>query len=599
VKKLNFLLLLLGLHKEVLAQDAIMVTADRISSSLEDSPSDIAVFTEEDVKSASSIKELLNQSSDINITQTGSAGGNTSIFLRGSDSSHTLVIIDGIIMNDPSNPNRQFDLGRLSLNNIARIEVLKGSQGLLYGSNAIGGVILITTKSGQGKDTASANVEYGTYSTINAAVSGNKKFEQTEFGLGLDFLDSRGFSAANDSTTTPADSDGVKRMTLDSSLTQKFSHKKLQFNYRLVNDNADLDKSGGNGSDDPNDTQFTQQQFMKLEFNQEWSEGETKIFTSKTKHHRTLNVLPDSVNPESSAVTTKGMIDTISANHTQYFSSLFTQYFSVDYQKEEDQLDNWNENTSLFTYGRFDINSNTFTLGGRVDFNQSFGEHFTYKLAYLYNWGKSSVKASLSTGFRAPSLNQLFDPTYGNSLINPEESLSGDIGGEINIGKFKYSGAIFQTNLKNRLSYDPVTFVNVNKGKARTRGIENNFSISVNDYLTPFLSLTLLQAKDLETNLYLARRPKVKSILGLTGRTDKDELTTTLNYEGKRTDVDNFGNPISMNSYMVWNMEYSKQFNNQFSSSFKIKNIRNVAYEEVFGYGTGGRQIFLSAKYDN
>ena len=135
-----------ALYASVLNSDEIVITADRIKSSPYLATSQVKVFDSKEISQHSSLSSLLEEQSDLSLVTSGPSGGTTSLFLRGNDSSHLLVIIDGIIMNDPSNPNRQFDLGRLSLTSVKKIELLKGSQGILYGSNAIGGVLLITTK---------------------------------------------------------------------------------------------------------------------------------------------------------------------------------------------------------------------------------------------------------------------------------------------------------------------------------------------------------------------------------------------------------------------------------------------------------------------
>jgi vitamin B12 transporter len=581
------------------ADDDIIVSADRIKSTLEKSPADIKVFEKNEIEKSTTIAELLSTESDLQLTQSGPTGGNTSLFLRGSDSSHTLVIIDGIIMNDPSNPNRQFDLGRLSLNNVERIEILKGSQGLLYGSNAIGGVILITSKKAEEKAGGSALIDYGTFNTFNSAVNVQKKFNTTGLSMGIDHYKTHGFSAANINSNPNADDDGEKRTTLSAGLNRPITkNDELVFNYRYVNDTVDLDKGGGPGNDDPNDFQFTEQQFMKTSLNHTWSSAETEVVYTKTLHHRTLNIRPDVVHTMSSATTTKGDIDTIAINHTKFTNDFLTQNFNFDYQHEEDQLKNFNENLSFFLYNRVEYGPAIFNFGARLDSNKFFGEHVTYKLAVMHTFSTFNLKMSFSTGFRAPSLNQLHDPTYGNKKLNPEESQTAETGFEVPLSdRIKYLGTVFYTDLYNRLSYDPNTFINQNYGTARIFGLENNFNAKITSNLDMALSATWLSARDITAKKKLPRRPNLNTKLSLNYKKEQHQFSLEGDYTGARTDVDNLGNTVSMKSYTVFNVSYSFDINKSFQTYLKIKNILNKDYEEVFGYGTGGRAATLGMKY--
>jgi len=251
--------LLLSPLPKVKAEDVIVISADRIKSNTNKSTSDIRIINAEEIKDNSSktLPELLSKESDLTVVSSGPNGSNSSLFLRGSDSSHTQVVIDGIVMNDPSNPNRQFDIGRLSLNNIGKIEILKGSQGLAYGSNAIGGVIVITTKKAQStKTTGESYLDYGTFNTVNAGVNLQKKYDLLNFSFGADAMKTDGFSAANKKNNPNAEKDGDQRVALSLGANKEFREDlTVDFNLHYSHNKADLDKGGGAGNDDPNDNQ--------------------------------------------------------------------------------------------------------------------------------------------------------------------------------------------------------------------------------------------------------------------------------------------------------------------------------------------------------
>lgn len=592
---LPLMALTLQFHFNAYADDgALIVRADRIKSSLDKSPSDIKVFEASEIERATSINELFSSQSDLKLAQSGPPGANTSLFLRGSDSSHTLVVIDGIIMNDPSNTTRQFDLGRLSLNNIERIEILKGSQGLLYGSNAIGGVILITSKKASDKDSGSATFDYGTFATFNASANFQKKFDTNSFSLGVDQFKTKGFSAAHPGL----EDDGEKRTTVSAGFNQTLgSLGEFTLNYRGVYDESDLDKGGGPGSDDPNDFLKSQQHFMKAGYIYNWDKAETSINYSKSLHYRELHILADTLNPAASLTKNKGELDTVAINHTQYTTDKLTQNINLDYQHESDRDGNYNENTSFFLYNRYELESNVFNLGARVDSNKYFGEHFTYKAAFLHNFDISLIKLSYSTGFRAPSLFQLYDVNYGNKNLEPEKSQTAELGFETYFAIHKNTSTLFYTEIDNRHSYEPVTFVNRNAGRARIIGVENIFATQISPETSVDLAATWLSAKDMTARQKLARRPNINAKIALNHKADNQFINFQADFTGKRPDVDNAGNNVSLPSYMIFHAEYSVDMNERLQTYAKVRNILDKEYEDVAGFGTGGRIMTVGVKY--
>ena len=585
--------------------NVILITADRIQSYSDKSSSDVKVFTNEIIQKSLSLTlpELLSKESDLNIVSSGPNGSNTSLFLRGTDSSHTLVVIDGIIMNDPSNPNRQYDIGRLSLNNIEKIEILKGSQGLAYGSNAIGGVIVITTKKAKSNNLAAEiYLDYGTFNTLNTGFNAQKKIGQQNFSFGADYLNTTGFSAADKKYNPNAEKDGDQRITLSSGLNSQLSSEyALDVNFRYVHNVADLDKGGGVNKDDPNDRQKEEELYSKIQLTKVWGEGnaQTKFSYNRSKHYRLLEVRPDALNPQSSNTTSSGEINTFAINHTYYLSEKLTQNLNLDWQYEKKQSLHYNQNLSGFLYHQYELSSSIFNFGLRLDHNKIFNDHITYKAAVGYKLNSDLLKLSYSTGFRAPSLNQLFDPTYGNKNLTPETSQSIELSLEQSWSQtLKTISTLFYTKINNRLSYDPNTFINRNSGKAEITGFEENFTSKLKQNIDVSLSMTLLKTRDLALGQKLARRPdiNIKNIWSY-NFFDQNNIDYELFYTGKRNDVDNLGNPVNMNSYLISNLNYRYVLNTKAELYLKIKNLFNKDYEEIYGYGTGGRAATVGAKY--
>ena len=598
-----YLYVLFFLSLKIFAQspdDIITITADRIKSQSDKSTGSVRIFSSEEIQNSKSktLPELLAKESDISLATSGPAGSNTSIFLRGADSSDTLVVMDGIVMNDPSNPNRQFDMGRLSLNNIEKIEILKGSQGLAYGSNAIGGVIVITSKKAKSiQATGDAFADYGRYQTTNAGFNFQKKYSLVNLSLGSEYFHTEGFSAADIKLNPGAKNNGSQRATFDLGITHDFSKLlTLDSIIRYVTSKADLDKGGGPGNDDPNDYQKDQELYAKIQLTQYWDEGgaETHFIFTHLKHDHLVEVLYDPVHNENSESKTWGEVNTISLNHTTNYSSKLIQNINIDWLVEKDQTHHSNQNASGFLYHQYELSECIFNFGIRLDDNKSFGNHLTYKTAVGYKNHQSLYKISYSTGFRAPSLNQLYDPIYGNSRLVPESSETTEFSHEITVNNlFKITSAFFNTRIINRLGYDPVTFINRNLGSNNFSGLEENIKIKWLSNFDQQLSFTKL------FNHHLTRRPdlNIKNLFAY-NIASKHSFDYEFSYVGTRDDVDNQGNKVIMPHYIISNFHYRFIMNKEKEIYLKIQNIFDLNYEEIYGYGTSGRAMTAGVHYN-
>ncbi len=566
----------------------IIVTADRLQSEKSLSTSQIVLIQEEEIKNHSSLSSLFQKHSEIILLSSGPSGSNSSLFLRGNDSSHVLVIIDGIIVNDPSNPSRQFDFGKLSLSSIEKIEILKGSQGVLYGSNAIGGAIIITTKK-TGKNHARAS--FDTFKKRQIETFFNKSFDGINASIMFDHLRTEGYSAAHDKLLSLPDKDGERRSTIQTHLSAKLTEElSSDFSFRFVDDFTELDKGGGNSSDDPNDYQTQNEKHARIALKRKSEHSESSLGYSFSENKRSSFVLNDQTYQISSLSKNKGTLHQVNFNHNYNLTSLLEQSIALDYQHEKDLLKNDNYNTSLALYHLLDFFNGGLNFGARLDKNHIFNEHLTYKVAINQKWHEQIWRASFSTGFRAPSLNQLFDPTYGNRNLTPEKSQSAEIGPELNLSQNSHlKFTLFWTEVKNKLSYNPVTFVNINQGIQRIYGTEIGYDF-FHDLTGRFnLSSTFLRTKDIKTREKLTRRPAIASNLSHTYNFDKIQLRHEIKYVGTRNDVDNNGFKVTNSSFKIYSIEFNYQSTSTLKTYLRLNNLFNERYEEIYGYNSAQR----------
>ena len=192
-------------------QHEIVVTATRIETPAKEIASAVTVITREDLERTRKITllEALQEVLGVATVQNGPVGGAASVFLRGANSEHTLILMDGVELNDPISPARSFDLAHLMLENVERIEILRGPQSTLYGSDALGGVVNIITRKAQGKSRFHLSSLGGSYSSFhsNAGISGNTR--QIGYSFGVSYFRSEGISAASTNYEGNEENDGL------------------------------------------------------------------------------------------------------------------------------------------------------------------------------------------------------------------------------------------------------------------------------------------------------------------------------------------------------------------------------------------------------
>lgn len=580
---------------QTLTTDTVVISADRIKTSLEKTTNSIQIINEKKITDNKSltIEELLKQEANINIVTSGPAGNSSSIFLRGTESSHTLVVLDGIVLNDPTNPNRSFDFSKISLKNLEKIEILSGSQGLLYGSNAIGGVIVLTSKKNITEGARNElYAEFGRYDSTKFSLSTFQKIANQNVRFSAEHYNTDGFSSAKD-PSHPNDNDGAFKQTYQLGINGDLKDD-LHYDFvsHLTLDKVDLDKTGGQNGDDPNYKSKSQEIFSKLELNKQWSElSESTLKYSYVNYLRRTFDQADSYQSYLSNTYYKGSVHNVDINNTYQLNSILTQSLNIGTSRESDTSHHV-QNSNAFLYNKIDLENFEANAGLRVDYHEYFNSHLTYKLGLAKTIEQFKVRVSHGTGFRAPSLNQLFDPTYGNKQLKPEQSKNYEIGFDYFVKKYQGTFNFYYTYLTDRLTYNS-SYVNINSGRAQYKGVEHISSVQISDDLKYNFKANITNSKNIETGIRLSRRPDFQMTNSVSYHLEKHAFNLDYLYVSSRNDLDNNSKTVHLDSYGIFNIDYRYSINENNELSARVKNLFDTDYTEVYGYNTGGRIFAL------
>ncbi|MGO9950528.1 MAG: TonB-dependent receptor plug domain-containing protein [Steroidobacteraceae bacterium] len=527
--------------------ETLVVTATRIPTPELDVASSITVITADDIaaRQVRTLPDLLKEVPGLNLVQTGGSGGQTSVFMRGTNSNHTKVLVDGIDLGDPSNPGGAFDLGTFLTQDIQTVEILRGPQSGLYGSDAIGGVINIITKSGSGPAQFNAGVEAGSFDTFNQAGSASGSLDQFHYAATLQHYH------AGATPVTPLDLLPPGQARIDDYDDNLTASTKLGLD---VTDNIDL---GLVARYTDSHLRITGDNFANFPATPDTSQSDnntTQYYTRATGHLLLLDgALEQTVGAAYSDVKSS---QNSPDNPTAYLYGerekydwqgilkvAATQQLVLGAEHQRDEITQPISAATNVNSGYAELQS---SFGGRLfdtisvryDDNDRFGSQFTYRVAptYLIEETGTKLKASVGTGFKAPSLSQMFQnfpefDFFGNPNLRPETSVGYDAGFEQSLGpdNVRFGVTYFHNSIKNLID-DNADFTSLtNVGRAVTDGVESFASYQPLQSLTLRLDYTYLQATDEILHEELLRRPKHKGDLNAAWQaTSRLQLNATL-----------------------------------------------------------------------
>ena len=598
----------------------IVIGATRLPTPEDQVGTDVTVITADDIarKQERTLPEVLQDVPGLNVVQTGGPGGNTSLFMRGTNANHTKVLVDGIDVSDPSSSDGAFDFSQILASDIDRVEVLRGPQSGLYGSEAIGGVINIITKKGSGPPKLTGSVEGGSFGTFNqtAGISGS----QARFNYDASFAHYRSTDTQVTPTNllppgVPLNNDSYDNKTyatkFGANLTDNFD---VGVTARYVDTKllATSDDPFGAGpepiqTDSDSNELFTRGTAHLVLFDGLFDQTAGLAYTNYRR--RTLD-------PNANALSGGNDPDYFRGDRTKLdwqgkVHDMTGQVVTLGAEHERDTIDDSSPATgSVSTNAGFvQLHSNfgprfSNTLSGRYDSNSQFGGKATYRVAPAFAVPETGTifRGSVGTGYKAPTLDQLYDSLpafnfFANPNLQPETSLGWDIGAEQTFldKKIDVGATYFHNDIKNLIDFNDTFTTLVNIGEATTYGVESFASYKPIDVLTLRVDYTYTMAKNDVTDAELTRRPKHKASTSATWQaTDRLSATGTVLYTGSWIDVSRSGLQTGLAStpYTLVSVSGNYDLGHGVTAFARVDNLLDRKYQDPIGFQHQGLGVF-------
>jgi len=576
--------------------DEIVVTATRTSQTPDGALASTTVITRKDIErsQAVSVQDLLQGLPGVSIANNGGPGKATSVLLRGTNSDHVVVLIDGIKVGSATLGTASFQ--DFPVAQIERIEVVRGPLSSLYGSEAIGGVIQIFTRKGGGALTPSASVMLGSYNTRQATANLSGGGENSWINIGLSQLETDGFNACKGSLTAGCftiepDKDGYRNTSLNLGGGYRFKPgSEVDFHLMRAQAHNDFDGSSQNQS-------ASVQQAVGINLKHQASE----LWSFKLSAGQSQD---DSDNFLNGAF--KSRFDT--RRNTLSWQNDLTltpdHLFTLGLDRQEDNVSSTKlytvtsrDNTGLFAQYQGRSGKQDFKLSMRRDNNSQFGAHTTGNAA----WGRAlmddlRVTLAYGTAFKAPTFNQLYYPGFGNPNLNPERSRSLEAGLSGKVGSGRWSLNAFETRVVDLIGFDGTT--NPANASARIRGLDASTALRLAEWDTR-LNLTLQEPENRSNTTnkgkVLNRRAEQSLRLDLDRDFGPYRMGTTLRAEGRR--YDNLANTTKLAGYGLVDLRAEYRLSKDLRLQARVENLLDKDYETVYLYNQPSRSLFVTLLY--
>jgi vitamin B12 transporter len=600
--------------------DRIVITATKIPLSQRETTKPVIIIDRDEIErnSGRDLSQILNQQSGIRVNDSYGAPSNGRIlYMQGAAAQNTLILVDGLPINDPSGVGGLFDLRLLPTNNIEQIEIIKGSQSTLYGTDAIAGVVNLITRSG-GDETVggSGRLSYGSYNTFNGNIGVHGSAgSSVRYTVNYNRESSDGFSAARDPENTG--NFGKDGYTLDAfygkidlKLAEGFTISPF-LNYSQNEGQYD------GGAFQEADNEYTLK-LLSPGVHSQFNRGQLRVYGGYNFTQTERSFISEfGTNEFEGRFHNADLFANYRLNERLQFLAGFNfQDYTIPIEEAGESDQNAQIVSPYATLYLKNLNGFSAELGYRLNNHTEYGNNSTFSFAPAYNITEQvKLFASVSTGFKAPTLDELFGPFGANPDLEPQKSLYFNAGLESYLleQSLKLSAQYFIRGIDDLIVY---TFDSgyINRDRQDDFGIELTADWIINNRFTTGMwynfvkgEITTLDGSGEETTQSnLIRRP-THSFGGNVGIRVTDQVFVRLDgeFNGDRTDL--FFNPennfaqeeVSLDAYTLINLyaEY-KLMNNRFTIFGDVKNLLNTDFTEVYGFNTIGTAIKTGLRFN-
>jgi vitamin B12 transporter len=581
--------------------DTVVVTATGSEQRISDTILDTTVITQKDIQDSQAVDvpSLLRREAGFEIVQSGGIGSQSSVFMRGTNSTHTLVLIDGVRLSSATTGTTALD--QIMLDEVERIEIVRGNVSAVYGSEAIGGVIQIFTKRGHSAPALSASAGAGNRNTNRVSGNYGGVIGDIQFNVTVSEFSTSGFPAIKPSVapfSVNPDNDGYRNTSLSANITQRFGPQVRAGLTAYVSD-------GHLGFADafafsPNDTNSAHNQVASYSGFVEYEP--TNIWTTKLTLARGQDHSQDFLND---VLSSKFNTDTDQANWQNDFRFAPGQLVIAGVEQRRQSVSSTTDYTqssrniaSYFAGYTGEFGDNSLQANVRNEHYSDFGNATTYLAGYGYKLTPAwRLSAAASSAFRAPTFNELYYPEFGTPTLQPERATSGEIGIQYAVGQQLAKLVAFRTRIRDLIDGFPLANISraeITGAELSYRGVIYGFDI--------IASVTAQNPVDQSDGMstQLLRRAKdfasltVQKSIGawrLGGEIRGSSLRYDDNIVAFPTVVDTLG------GYAVVNLLAKYQVNKNISVQARLENAFNRDYEVADGYNTPPRTYFVGISY--